>query len=85
MWFVRLVGRLAVAALLTWPLVWLGCGLPALFGIYFTLCGHNAYIWFVPAFLLAFAALSLVPALRLSSAGAAANLAFKRRRPPGAA
>ena len=60
----RFLIRTLVAVLLTWPLVWLGCGLPAVFGVYLVECGHNAYIWLAPGFLLAFALLGVVPYLR---------------------
>jgi len=60
----KLLLRALVAALLTWPLVWLGCGFPALLGVYFVACGHNAYIWLFPSFFLAFALLGLIPYMR---------------------
>jgi hypothetical protein len=77
---IRLLVRVVLSAALTWPLVWLGCGLPAVLGVYFTYCGHNAYIWFLPAFVVLFASLSLVPWLRLSKPSASVNSPFKRRR-----
>jgi len=60
----KLLVRMLIAAFLTWPLVWLGCGLPAMFGVYLGACGHNAYVWLAPAFLLAFALLGFIPYLR---------------------
>ncbi len=61
----RITARAALSLLLAWALVWLGCGVPTYFGIYFVACGHNAYTWFAPSMILAFLALSAVPALRI--------------------
>jgi hypothetical protein len=84
-WAVRLIVRVLLSAILTWPLVWLGCGLRAELGVYFTSCGHNAYVWFLPAFVVAFAALTAVPALRLSRRSRSVNSTFKSRRRAGSA
>ena len=73
MWIARLIARLAAAAVGSYALVWLGCGVPAMFQVYFVECGHNAYLWFVPAFVIVFGACSLVPQLRIVSASTRAK------------
>ena len=54
MWVLRLDVPLCVSVVVAWGLVWLGCGLPALFEVFFDVCGHNAYIWLLPACVFSF-------------------------------
>jgi len=61
--------RAFLAAVVGWLGVWLACDLPAVFGIHFTFCGDNAYIWLVPAFFLAFSLLGAIPYFRFGRDG----------------